>query len=88
MKDNEMKTLALATVAVLTIFGAAQSYAADPIYTGLFNNKAVGGYDTVAFFTENKPVKGSSEFVTEYQGAKWHVANATKYVCSSTSKSA
>lgn len=71
-----MKTLALATIAGLTIFGAAQAHAADPIYTGTFSNTAVSGYDTVAYFTEGKPVKGSSEFSVEYKGAQWHFANA------------
>lgn len=32
--------------------------AQDPIYTGTFSNKALDGYDTVAYFTEGKPVKG------------------------------
>ncbi len=45
--------------------------AADQIYTGFFSNKALGGFDTVAFFTDGKPVKGQSEFKTEYKGATW-----------------
>lgn len=71
-----MKTLALATIAGLTIFGAVQANAADAIHTGTFSNIALSGYDTVAYFTQGKPVKGSSEFTTEYQGAKWQFANA------------
>ena len=60
----------------MTMIGASNARAADPVYTGTFSNKAISGYDTVAFFTEGKPVKGSSDFSTEYQGAKWHFANA------------
>ena len=32
---------------------------------------AIKGYDTVAYFTENKPVEGSEEFSFEYKGAQW-----------------
>ncbi|MCZ4315066.1 YHS domain-containing protein [Comamonadaceae bacterium G21597-S1] len=54
--------------------GLAQA-ASDPVYTGFFSNVAVGGYDTVAYFTENKPVKGDSRFSTSYKGAQWHFAS-------------
>lgn len=47
----------------------------DPIYTGLFNNLAVSGYDTVAYFTEGRPVKGDRRFSTQYQGAEWRFSS-------------
>jgi len=50
-------------------FGVA---AKDSIYTGYFNNVALSGYDTVAYFKENKPVKGDKKYATEYKGAQWH----------------
>ena len=66
---NRRKLLGLiATVGVLLSGGA---WAEDEIYTSLFSNKAVSGYDVVAYFTEGKPVKGSSEYTTEYMGAEW-----------------
>jgi YHS domain-containing protein len=40
------------------------------------NNLAIQGYDPVAFFTENKPVKGSSEFKYIYEGALYLFASA------------
>ena len=45
------------------------SAASDPIYTSFMSNNAVGGYDTVAYFTEGAPVKGSSDYSTDYMGA-------------------
>ena len=36
---------------------------------------AIHGYDTVAYFTERRPVKGRSEFKYQYAGASWHFAN-------------
>ena len=65
------------------------SVADDEIYTGIFSSKALDGYDTVAYFTENKPVKGSSDYKTKYKGADWYfssnenrqtfIANPEKY---------
>lgn len=36
---------------------------------------ALAGYDTVAYFTMNKAVKGKSQFTAEYLGKTWHFAN-------------
>jgi YHS domain-containing protein len=40
------------------------------------NGLAIQGYDPVAFFTENKPVKGRSEFKSVHQGATYYFASA------------
>ena len=32
---------------------------------------AINGYDTVAYFTVGKPVKGQDNLVTDWMGAKW-----------------
>lgn len=37
---------------------------------------AIQGYDTVAYFTEGKPTKGTSDFEVEWQGALWWFASA------------
>lgn len=46
-----------------------------PVYTGTFSNTAVEGHDPVAYFTEGRPVKGSRDFRTEYQGAEFRFAS-------------
>lgn len=46
------------------------------IYTPLFSNVAVSGYDTVAYFTEGRPIKGDARFFTQYEGAQWRFASA------------
>ena len=33
---------------------------------------AIGGYDTVAYFTQGKPVKGSGRFSHQWMGPTWH----------------
>lgn len=56
---------------LMALLVSAKAFAVDPVNTSLFSDKAIKGYDTVAYFTENKPVKGRDEFSTEYQGATW-----------------
>ena len=51
------------------------AFVADPIETGTFNNKAIYGYDTVAYFTENKAVKGKKDVTHSWRGADWHFAS-------------
>ena len=58
---------------------ATNAVAAERINTlekkGLFGYKhngiAIRGYDTVAYFTQGKPVKGKDQFSTEWEGATW-----------------
>jgi YHS domain-containing protein len=55
------------------------------IYTGVFSSTAVSGYDPVAYFTENKPVKGNPKISIDYKGAKWYfssVENRDKFLAS------
>ena len=60
---------------LLVMLWGPAAWAGDAVYTGFFSNKAVSGYDTVAYFTEGKPVKGNKSFTTEYQGAEWYFAS-------------
>ncbi len=38
---------------------------------------AIHGYDTVAYFTEGEPTKGSANFEHSWQDARWQFASAT-----------
>ena len=40
------------------------------------NGVAIQGYDPVAFFTDNRPVKGNAQFQSDYRGAKYYFASA------------
>ncbi len=55
---------------------AAADGTGGPVYTTVFSDVAVGGYDTPAFFTERKPVKGSKRFEFEHRGATWRFVSA------------
>ncbi|MEM9765532.1 MAG: YHS domain-containing (seleno)protein [Pseudomonadota bacterium] len=47
----------------------------DPIYQS-FLGTAIDGTDPVAYFTEGKPVEGSSDFTHEWNGATWRFSSA------------
>lgn len=72
-------TMCLPLVALSLTLGFNQAFAADPINTleksGLFGYSpsgiAIRGTDTVAYFTEGKPVAGIDKYTTQWQGATW-----------------
>ncbi|MEM1161986.1 MAG: YHS domain-containing (seleno)protein [Pseudomonadota bacterium] len=49
--------------------------AKDPVYQSFFGT-AIDGTDPVAYFTEGRPVEGSSDHVHEWNGAKWRFSSA------------
>lgn len=53
-----------------------QAAAGEVVNTGLFGGVAIMGYDTVAYFTEGRAMKGSPDFAYEWLGTPWHFANA------------
>jgi len=64
------------TLIFTILFGfCSLAMAADPIYTTVFNNRAVGGYDAVSYFSESGPVKGSKKYQTQYKGADWRFSS-------------
>ncbi len=73
----------------LALTAPGVSYAKDAIYTGIFSNKAVSGYDVVAYFTNGEARQGRRAFKPTYQQADWYfdtaenlqlfLANPTKY---------
>ncbi len=73
------KARLLLTSTLLLLFTLGNAWAAERINTlekqGLFsyqpNGIAIRGYDTVAYFTQGKPVEGKDQFTTEWQGATW-----------------
>lgn len=70
-----MKSVLQTLILMLGMIFSGSSLALDPVYTGFFSSEAIKGYDSVAYFTENKPVKGKSEFSLERNGATWLFAS-------------
>lgn len=67
----------IAKIAMLFIMLSVShfTFAQDPIETGFFNNKAIYGYDTVAYFTSNKAIKGDDAFTIQWRGADWYFSS-------------
>ena len=68
------RSLLILTTIMSSLF-SIQAFAKDAFYTSYFSDTAVSGYDTVAYFRESKPVKGSAEFSTTYKGVNWNFKN-------------
>lgn len=47
-----------------------------PVYTGLLSDVAVDGYDPVAYFTDGRPVRGTTAFRINHQGFEYRFASA------------
>ena len=63
-------------VSILVAFCSFSAFALDDaVNTGRFNSKAIDGYDTVAYFTENKPVEGDKAYQVTWREATWYFAN-------------
>ena len=59
----------------LTVAGGGSAWAIDEVYTGRFSSVALGGHDAVAYFTESRPIEGSSELEYRWKGATWRFAS-------------
>ena len=66
-----MKSFCTKLLIVSSLLFFQNAAAVDPTFTALFSSQAIRGYDTVAYFTEGKPVKGDEKFSTEYNEAEW-----------------
>ena len=64
-----MKSL-LQAIAVVAVLSASAS-AADLVNVSGASKVALNGYDTVAFFTDSRPLNGSPFISAEYQGATY-----------------
>lgn len=74
-----MKRTLLNLAAALSLAGAALADHAPDQKVLVLKNKdgaAILGYDAVAYYTDNKAVKGNPKFQSEYEGAKYFFASA------------
>ena len=77
------------SIAVVALLSTS-AFAGDLVNVSGASKAAVSGYDTVAFFTDSKPVNGSPFITAEHQGATYYfateehkklfAANPAKYV--------
>lgn len=67
---RSFKSMGLGLAMLLTTAGAAL---ADQVYQSW--GVAIDGTDPVAYFTEGRPVEGSSDYEVEWHGATWRFAS-------------
>lgn len=65
-----LSTFLMAAAAVSVFADSAKMAATGP------DNVAIKGYDTVAYFTDGRAMKGKSEFAATWNEVEWHFANA------------
>src|SRR6516164_9745008 len=82
MKKSLLSVKPLMTIALLMLLMIISSYSsnAQKFQGKYFNNLnsdsvIIDGYDPVAFFTDNKPVKGNAQFQYTYEDAKYYFAS-------------
>lgn len=68
---NTFKTLAIS----VSILASAMVSAADIDMNADENDVAISGYDTVAYFTEGKPVKGRAKYSATFKNAIYQFSN-------------
>lgn len=74
-----MKQLLVIAIGLLGLTGYNEDLLAQRISTKHLNLKdglAIQGYDPVAYFTENKALKGNKEISFKHNGATYYFANA------------
>jgi YHS domain-containing protein len=62
------------TVLLLGLAATAMAGKVDPVFQ--HGGLAIRGYDAVAYSQQSQPVKGSSQFSYQWQGATWLFASA------------
>ena len=64
-----------AVITLTLLFTSILAHAASEINTGRIGNTAIKGYDPVAYFKEDRAVKGSRDFEYEWKGATWRFSS-------------
>ena len=72
-----IKKLMSTCTALLMLLSMSAFAADDAVNTGRFNDKAIDGYDTVAYFTQNKPVEGNKDHQIKWRDANWYFSSAS-----------
>ena len=70
-----MSLASIVRATALASLFACGSAVAGEVNTGYFGNVAIEGYDTVAYFTDSKAVKGTDKYAYDWLGATWLFAS-------------
>jgi len=74
-RESPMRSvIRIAAFLIVGLLFSGPALAVEPVFSA--DGAAIHGYDPVAYFTEEKPVKGDPAHSATYQGATWHFASA------------
>lgn len=71
MRRRTARGVMLFLIAAGLVMACSATTMAKPRINADDKGVAIKGYDTVAYFTMQKPVKGSDEYSLEWNGATW-----------------
>lgn len=72
----KFSTLTKSAFFAASVLASSLSFAADIDANADVNDIAISGYDTVAYFTQNKAVTGSSEYTATHKNAIYKFSSA------------
>ena len=72
---SSFKSKMFETMLVLVLLPFSGLVFAGEVNTGYFGNVAIKGYDPVAYFTEQRAVKGSERIAHKWLGAEWNFSS-------------
>ncbi len=70
-----VRWMVLATCTALALVSLARAGGNESLVNKSADDIAIDGYDTVAYFTEDRAVKGDQAYAFEWHGARWHFSN-------------
>ncbi len=73
--DNNKQNITVYFFALLFMIGLVSCSSSHSQVNTSSDGLAIKGYDTVAYFTVGKPVKGNKQFSHDWKGAKWLFAS-------------
>ncbi|WP_025565019.1 YHS domain-containing (seleno)protein [Psychromonas sp. SP041] len=72
----KLSSLIKSTLVSTALLASSFAFAANIEVNANNNDLAIKGYDTVSYFTEGTPTKGSDKYTAAYNGAIYHFASA------------
>lgn len=75
ISEKTRQALRVMLIVTLIVMWAATGMAFEEVNATFFG-VAIKGYDTVAYHTKNRAVKGKSKFSHKWNDAKWYFVNA------------
>jgi len=85
MNSNRRTMKPAVLLALAAMLGSAAALAVAPVNTELLGHSAIKGYDPVAYFNQQKPVKGDAQYSYDWMGATWLFASAEDRAAFATS---